>query len=155
MNDQELKALVDAQKGWMIEKRRQLHRIPEQGFAEYKTQRAIMDALKEIGIPYQTERTWVIGLIEGAMPGETVALRADMDALPLSEPEGRPFRSEHEGMMHACGHDAHMAMVLGAAKLTGMFLPELPGCQRKNVPAKKNDLGRYVKQREGAYHDCG
>ena len=48
-----------------------------------------------------------------------------------------------------------LLMVLGAAKLTGMLLPELPGCQRKNVPAKKNGLGRYVKRREGAYHDCG
>ena len=57
MNDQELRALVQAQKGWMIEKRRLLHRIPERGFAEYKTQRAVMDALEEIGIPciYRTQ----------------------------------------------------------------------------------------------------
>ena len=117
MNDQELRALVAAQKDWMTQKRRLLHRIPERGFAEYKTQRVIMEALDEIGIPYQTERTWIIGLIEGALPGGTVALRADMDALPLDEPEGCPFRSEHAGMMHACGHDAHVAMVLGAAKV--------------------------------------
>ncbi|MBQ2990035.1 MAG: amidohydrolase, partial [Clostridia bacterium] len=87
MDDQELRALVEAQKDWMIEKRRLLHRIPERGFAEYKTQKAVMDALDEIGIPYQTERTWVIGLIEGALPGGCVALRADMDALPLEEPQ--------------------------------------------------------------------
>ena len=117
MNDQVLKSLVEAEKDWIISLRRKLHRIPEDGFQEFKTQRVIMETLEEIGIPYTTERTWVIGLIEGAQPGETVALRADMDALPMVEPEGCPFRSEHEGMMHACGHDAHVAMALGAAKV--------------------------------------
>lgn len=121
MDRHELKMLVEAEAEWIIAMRRKLHRIPEDGFKEFKTQRAVMDALDELGIPYQTERTWVIGLIEGEHPGETVALRADMDALPLEEPEGCSFRSEHPGMMHACGHDAHTAMVLGAAKvLNGM-----------------------------------
>lgn len=117
MNDRLLKSLVDAEKKWIIELRRKLHRIPEDGFKEFKTQRLIMDTLEEIGIPYTSERTWVIGLIEGAQLGNTVAIRADMDALPLVEPEGCPFRSEHESMMHACGHDAHVAMALGAAKV--------------------------------------
>ncbi|MBQ2834742.1 MAG: M20/M25/M40 family metallo-hydrolase [Clostridia bacterium] len=112
MEDSKLRALVEAQGDWIIEKRRALHRIPERGFAEYKTQKVIMDALDEIGVPYTTERTWVIGLIEGALPGEVIALRADMDALPIEEPEGCPFRSEHPGMMHACGHDAHTAILL-------------------------------------------
>lgn len=127
MNDQLLKALVDAEKDWMIELRRKLHRIPEDGFKEFKTQRMIMDTLEQIGIPYTTERTWVIGLIEGAHPGDTVALRADMDALPMVEPEGCPFRSEHEGMMHACGHDAHVAMALGAAKVLYGLRDQLHG----------------------------
>ena len=127
MNDQQLKSLVEVEKEWIIGMRRKLHRIPENGFQEFKTQRAIMDALDEIGIPYTTERTWVIGLIEGALPGETVALRADMDALPMTEPEGCPFRSEHEGMMHACGHDAHVAMALGAAKVLYGLRDQLHG----------------------------
>ncbi len=127
MNHQELKSLVDAQKDWMISMRRKLHRIPEDGFKEFKTQQAVMDALDEIGIPYTTERTWVIGLIEGGHPGDTVALRADMDALPIQEPEGCPFRSEHPGMMHACGHDAHTAMVLGAAKVLNQVKDQLHG----------------------------
>lgn len=117
MDYMELKRLVEAEADWIIAMRRKLHRIPEDGFKEFKTQQAVMDALDEIGVPYHTERTWVIGLIEGEHPGETVALRADMDALPLDEPEGCPFRSEHPGMMHACGHDAHTAMALGAAKV--------------------------------------
>ena len=142
MNDQELRALVDAQRDWMIEKRRLLHRIPERGFEEYKTQRAIMDALDEIGIPYQTERTWVIGLIEGALPGDTVALRADIDALPLLEPEGCPFRSEHEGMMYACGHDAHTAILLGAAKVLFGLKDQLRGSVKLLFqPAEETDGG--------------
>lgn len=127
MNDQLLKSLVEAEKEWIISLRRKLHRIPEDGFQEFKTQRLIMETLDEIGIPYTTERTWVIGLIEGGQPGETVALRADMDALPLTEPDGCPFRSEHEGMMHACGHDAHVAMALGAAKVLYGLREQLHG----------------------------
>ena len=127
MDIQQLKTLVDAQKDWIINLRRTLHRIPEDGFKEFKTQRVIMDALEEIGIPYTTERTWVVGLLEGAYPGETVAIRADMDALPLVEPEGCTFRSEHEGMMHACGHDAHVAMALGAAKVLHGLKEQLHG----------------------------
>lgn len=127
MKDCELKALVEAQADWIIEKRRQLHRIPEKGFAEFKTQKVITDTLDELGIPYTTERTWVIGLIEGALPGDVVGLRADIDALPIEEPEGCAFRSEHPGMMHACGHDAHTAILLGAAKVLVSIRDQLPG----------------------------
>jgi len=142
MEDQELRALVEAQAHWMSVKRRQLHRIPENGFAEFKTQKVIMDALDEMGIPYTTERTWVIGLIEGALPGGVVALRADMDALPLEEPQGLPFRSEHPGMMHACGHDAHMAMVLGAAKVLAGMKDRLHGSVKLLFqPAEETDGG--------------
>lgn len=127
MKDEEIRALAQAQQAWMVTMRRRLHRIPEGGFAEYKTQKVIADALEEMGIPYTTERTWVVGVIEGALPGDTVALRADMDALPLEEPEGLDFRSEHPGMMHACGHDAHMTMVLGAARALAAVRDRLPG----------------------------
>ena len=127
MNDRELKALVEAQADWMIAKRRQLHRIPERGFAEFKTQKVICDTLDELGIPYQTERTWVIGMIEGKLPGGVVALRADIDALPIEEPEGCDFRSEHPGMMHACGHDMHAATLLGAAKVLMSIRDQLTG----------------------------
>ena len=127
MDDMNLKALIEAEKDWIIEKRRQLHRIPETGFAEFKTQKVITDTLDELGIPYTTERTWVIGMIEGKLPGGVVGLRADIDALPIEEPEGCPFRSEHPGMMHACGHDAHAAILLGAAKALMNIRDQLPG----------------------------
>ncbi len=142
MDDQQLKTLVEAEKDWIIAMRRNLHRIPEDGFKEFKTQQTITDALEEIGIPYTTERTWVVALIEGAHPGETVAIRADIDALPLQEPESCPFRSQHEGMMHACGHDAHTAMALGAAKVLHGLRDQLHG-QVKFLfqPAEETDGG--------------
>ena len=102
---------------WMVETRRALHRIPENGFSEFKTQALLMERLKAMGIPFEAHRTWIVAEITGGQPGPTVALRADMDALPVTEPEGCPFRSEHEGWMHACGHDMHMTIQLGAAKL--------------------------------------
>ena len=151
MNDQLLKSLVDAEKDWIINLRRTLHRIPENGFQEFKTQRVIMEALDEIGIPYTTEKTWVIGLIEGEHPGETVALRADMDALPLIEPDGCPFRSEHEGMMHACGHDAHVAMALGAAKVLYGLREHIHGKVKLLFqPAEETDGGAEPMVKAGA-----
>ena len=151
MDDQQLKMLVEAQKDWIIAMRRKLHRIPEGGFQEFKTQRAIMDALEEIGVPYTTERTWVIGLIEGGHPGETVAIRADMDALPLVEPEGCSFRSEHEGMMHACGHDAHVAMALGAAKVLAGMKEHIHGRVKFLFqPAEETDGGAEPMVQAGA-----
>ena len=142
MEDRELRALVEAQKDWIVNMRRKLHRIPERGFDLFKTQKAVMDALDEIGVPYTTERTWVIGLIEGELPGGVIALRADMDALPIDEPAGCPFASEHPGMMHACGHDAHTAMVLGAAKVLMGMRDKLHGTVKLLFqPAEETDGG--------------
>lgn len=115
---------------WIVETRRALHRIPEPGFSEFKTQALIRRTLDELHIPCTAERTWVIGEIEGGRPGPRVALRADMDALPLTEPEGCPFRSQHDGWMHACGHDMHMAILLAAAKMLFGMKDQLAGSVR-------------------------
>ena len=142
VSDEEIKALVLKEKDWIIDMRRRLHRIPERGFAEFKTQKVVMQALDELGIPYTTERTWVIALIEGELPGGVVALRADMDALPLDETESCPFRSEHPGMMHACGHDAHTAILLGAAKVLCGMRDRLHGSVKLLFqPAEETDGG--------------
>ncbi len=127
MTLQKLYAQAQALQPWIVENRRALHRIPEAGFEEYKTQAFVKRALDGLGIPHDEARTWVIGTIEGGRPGPTVALRADMDALPLSEPEGCLFRSAHEGMMHACGHDMHMAILLAAARILGGMRDQLRG----------------------------
>ncbi len=108
--------------------RRDFHRQPELGNREFRTAQRIGAYLRDLGIP--TRRlldTAVVGRLEGARPGPTVALRADMDALPLTEATGADFASETPGVMHACGHDVHMAAVLGAARLLAARRASLPG----------------------------
>lgn len=105
--------------------RRHLHAHPELSFAEHETGRYVAERLKEWGIDVRTgiAGTGVMGVVRGAKPGRTVCLRADIDALPIHEAEGLPYRSQRDGVMHACGHDAHTAMVLAA----GRILHELRG----------------------------
>ena len=142
MNYESLKALADANFEWPVQLRRTLHRIPESGFQEFMTQKTICDTLDALGIPYTTHRTWVVGLIEGAKPGKTIALRADMDGLPVTEPLSCPFRSEHEGWMHACGHDGHMAIQLGTARILASMKDRLCGNVKLLFqPAEETDGG--------------
>lgn len=127
MDREEIKRLAEGAFRHAVEMRRVLHKIPERGFEEYKTQKYICGVLDSLGIPYQTDRTWVIAFIEGNRMGRTIGLRADIDALPVQEPEGCPFRSEHDGMMHACGHDVHTAIQLGAAEILTSVRDRLNG----------------------------
>lgn len=111
--------------------REMLHRHPERGNEEFETAALIERTLAECGVG--TERilnTAVVGTLKGALPGRTVALRADMDALPLEEQTGAPFASENPGVMHACGHDVHMTALLGAAKLLAARREKLHGTVR-------------------------
>jgi amidohydrolase len=96
--------------------RRNLHRYPEVSGEETETSRKIQEKLDQYGIPFETgfAGTGVLGIIKGALPGKTVALRADIDALPIVERSQEEFSSKIDGKMHACGHDAHTAMLLGA-----------------------------------------
>jgi hippurate hydrolase len=114
--------LLDKARGLLddaVRLRRRLHRHPEIGLALPRTQAAVLEALDGLGLDIRTGRraTSVIAALEGARPGPTLLLRADMDALPLREETGLDFASEVEGAMHACGHDAHVAMLAGAARL--------------------------------------
>lgn len=102
----------------VVELRREIHRHPELGFEEVRTQALVESELSALGIEHRrVAKTGVVGIIRGALPGRVVGLRADMDALPITEKSGEPFSSEVEGKMHACGHDAHTAMLLGAARV--------------------------------------
>ncbi len=116
MKSGEIWALAEKHAAWAIEKRRELHKVPELDWDLVKTFRIVSGALEEMGIAYRTIRTGIVALIPGRGPGRTVALRADMDALPVNEPEGCPFISTHPGRMHACGHDAHTSILLGTAR---------------------------------------
>lgn len=103
---------------YMVSLRRHFHQHPEKSMEERETTAFIMARLNEIGIPHRKlSPSGVVAEIAGGCPGKTVALRADMDALTIQEETGLPFASEAEGLMHACGHDLHMAGLLGAAKL--------------------------------------
>ncbi len=110
-------ALVYGLTDEVIAARRDLHRIPETGFQEKKTAAAVAERLKQLGLAVRTgiAGTGVVGLLETGRPGPTLMIRADMDALPITEETGLAFASTHPGCMHACGHDAHMAIALGAA----------------------------------------
>jgi amidohydrolase len=102
-----------------IDIRRHLHAHPELSYQEVETSRFVQEKLKQWGIPFQVmATTGVIGLIEGNAPASrTVALRADMDALPIQEENEVPYKSTRPGLMHACGHDVHTTCLLGAAKI--------------------------------------
>lgn len=102
-----------------VENRRHLHQNPELSFEEYKTSAFVKQKLEDLGIPYQVMAdTGVVGLIKGDLASDKViALRADMDALPITEVEGRSYGSLNTGVMHACGHDVHTSSLLGVAKI--------------------------------------
>ena len=109
--------------------RRRIHRQPEIGLDLPKTQAVVLEELEKVGLVGRTGTALssVVAVIEGGRPGPTVLLRADMDALPLHEDTGLDFSSEIDGTMHACGHDTHVAMLLGAARLLQDRRAELPG----------------------------
>jgi amidohydrolase len=117
----------------LLEWRRTIHRHPELSFTEVQTARLVTSVLHELGLEAETgiAKTGVVGHIEGH-PGPTIGLRADMDALPIQEENGSDFDSQRPGLMHACGHDAHTAILLGAATLLKSFADEgrLPGAVR-------------------------
>lgn len=130
MTTQPQEFLLDAQTlaPELIAVRRQIHQWPELAFEEHRTAALVVHKLHELGIPCETEvaRTGVIGWI-GNGDGPTIALRADMDALPIHETTGLAFASQRPGLMHACGHDAHTTMLLGAAELLKRHEGELKG----------------------------
>lgn len=102
--------------GDFIHIRRDLHQIPELGFQEFKTQQYILDYLATLPSERLQIKTWRTGIlvhVHGTAPTKTIGYRADMDGLPIDEQTDVPFRSTHEGRMHACGHDMHMAIALG------------------------------------------
>src|SRR4051794_19489003 len=112
-----------------IDLRRRLHRHPEVGLQLPTTQAIVLEAFADLPIEVTTgtSTTSVVGVLRGARPGPTYLLRADMDGLPVHEDTGLPFASEVPGAMHACGHDLHMAMLLGAARLLAERRDELAG----------------------------
>lgn len=112
---------------WLSEVRRDFHRNPELSDREDRTADEILRRLGDLGIPARRTGTAVVGLVDGCRPGKTVALRADIDALPVREESGAPYASVRDGVMHACGHDAHAAVLLGAARWFSEHRADFPG----------------------------
>ncbi len=147
------KSIEDEIIGW----RRDFHMYPELGYREKRTSRIVAGKLRDWGFKVieGIAETGVVGLIKGGKPGDrTIALRADMDALPLEEENDVPYKSRVKGVMHACGHDAHVAMLLGAAKILSQIRDKIPG-QVKLIfqPAEEGGNGAKRMVEEGVLED--
>lgn len=150
MHDQ---LLTDARniQDWIVDLRRQIHRHPELQYEEFQTSGLVQKTLQELDIPFQAgiAETGVVGTV-GRGDGPCVALRADMDALPIHEETDLPFRSEIDGKMHACGHDCHVSMLLGAARLLKSLEPEIHGTVKLVFqPAEEGGAGGKRMRDEG------
>lgn len=141
---------------YVISLRQEFHRHPELSDQEVWTSGRICEELDKMGIPYtRVAGTNVVGLIDTGRPGKTIAFRGDIDALPVHEEANVPFKSEIDGLMHACGHDSHAAMVLGAARILNDHKDELSGkiyvCFQKGeeVGIGARDIVEYLKEQGG------
>ena len=126
---QQIKTLSKKYAGEFIDIRRYLHAHPELSYQEFETSRFVQQKLSELNIPFEIKATTgVIGLLQGKNPGKrVVALRADMDALPITEENELSYKSTIPGVMHACGHDVHTTVLLGAAKILSELKDEWEG----------------------------
>jgi amidohydrolase len=136
----------------LSETRRTIHRRPELGFQERETAKLICNHLRDLEIAFQRDvgRTGVVAVIEGQDNGPTIGLRADMDALPIQEETDAPYTSESPGIMHACGHDAHIACLLGAAELIVPVIRRFKGKVKLIFqPAEEIDRGAKAVIKDG------
>lgn len=136
----------------VIELRHDFHQHPEASMAEFRTTDRIAEELDKMGIPYRRfDPTGLIATIQGGQPGKTVALRADIDALSITETADVPFKSQNEGFMHACGHDTHAAMLLGAAMVLNKIKDQLKGTVKLLFqPAEEVAAGAKLAIAQGA-----
>ena len=140
---------------WIVEKRRTIHRHPELMYEEFETSKLVQNTLKELKIPYKKDIaiTGVVGTI-GNGKGPCIALRADMDALPIHEEADIDFKSEIDGKMHACGHDCHTAMLLGAARVLKENEHKINGTIKLIFqPAEEGGAGGKMMREQGVLLD--
>lgn len=125
----DIKSLAEKHENYIIEQRRYFHAHPELSLQEVETTKAIKKQLEDMNIEVRTflDYTGLVGYIKSGKKGKTVMLRADIDALPVLEKTNLPFASVNEGVMHACGHDSHISMLLGGAKILSEIRDTLDG----------------------------
>lgn len=149
--------------------RRDIHQHPELGNQEFRTAKLVADHLKQLGLEVRTGvgKTGVVGVLRGGRPGPVVALRADMDALPVTEEVDLPFRStvkaqyngQEVGVMHACGHDSHVAMLMGVAEMLAAMKADVPGTVKfifqpaEEGPPLGEEGGAPLMLKEGAFEN--
>lgn len=165
----EIERRTDEEVAQVIAWRRDIHQHPELGNREVRTSQLVADHLRKLGFKVVTGvgKTGVVGVLEGSAPGRVVALRADMDALPVEEEVDLPFASRvrdvydgHEvGVMHACGHDAHTAILMGTAEVLAGLRTRLPGTVKflfqpaEEGPPAGEEGGAELMIKEGAMND--
>src|SRR6056297_1189706 len=139
----------------LIELRRDFHRHPETGFREFRTSEKIASFLENLGLEVKRNiaGTGVSGLLRGKEGGKTLLLRSDMDALPVNEETGLPFASVNEGVMHACGHDGHMSMLLIAAKILTKHRESFKGNIKFAFQPNEEEAGAEEMIRHGVLSD--
>ena len=134
----------------LIELYRDFHTSPELGFQEFRTQEKIIAYLSAIGLePRKIAATGVVAELHGFRPGATVLLRSDIDALPVTEETGIPFASQNPGVMHACGHDGHMAMLMVATKILAAMREEISGTIKFLFQPNEEAAGAWKVVEEG------
>lgn len=153
-----LRSDAAAQLPALVELRRALHRTPEIGLHLPATQQLVLDAIALLGLEVTTGTglSSVVAVLRGGRPGPAVLLRGDMDALPVAEESGEPFASEHDGVMHACGHDLHVAGLVGAARLLADRRDQLAGdVVLMFQPGEEGDHGARLMIEEGVLDAAG
>jgi amidohydrolase len=154
MTKERIQELAAAHADEMVAVRHHLHAHPELSYQEFETSAYVQQQLGAMGIPFETmATTGVVGLIAGRNPGgRAVALRADMDALPIEEENNVPYKSTRPGVMHACGHDVHTTCLLGAAKILNATKEEWEGTVKLifQPGEEKNPGGASLMIRDGA-----
>lgn len=141
---------------WLVDIRRDFHQHPELGLEEHRTAAQVVARLRDMGIDHRAGLggTGVLGIIQGSEGSGVVALRADMDALPMPDLKDVPYASKTPGMMHACGHDVHMTILLGAARLLAEDRSALPGMVKLLFqPAEETVGGAKLLIEAGALRD--
>jgi len=150
----DLIALLKSLEKEIIGLRRDFHQHPELGLEEYRTSEKVTAYLENCGLEvFHSNKTGVVGLLRCGQPGSTLLLRADMDALPISEENDIPYKSENTGVMHACGHDAHTAMLLVAARILSGFKNRLKGNIKFVFQPNEENVGALAMIEEGIMED--
>jgi amidohydrolase len=144
--------LIKQHESYVIALRRHFHQYPEPSWEEFQTSKYIKNELDKMGISYKSvAKTGIVAIIEGNYSGKTVALRADMDALKVEEKNSIDYKSKNQNFMHACGHDGHMAMLLGAAKVLSESKDQINGTVKLLFqPAEERIEGARLMIEEGA-----